>query len=795
MRSAPHPYALQGSTTSLMLIALSVTSALLSGCQAPPLAPFQFDFAVEYVPRYPDLGPPEEDLAVWRDMAPTLMDEGVIEDAAPPEELLPTVNWIDLSLTPAKSVYLSFEQPLVVAEAFDLYGESISSELIQLEVTPSDLATLERGADGQLSIRFLREGEGVLNACLGEDFTDQVIGETLCVRRPFVIDDATPSINVTWPPRGAFLTAQDLWPPSDQMDAMTGGAEPEMEPPEPIGAWIYVEGEVTDGQRDLIVQVNGTPVELIEGKFSTKIPAHFGYNRIEITADDQAYLALSQDLRWVLWSPEIQPFEADRSVIERGLQLKIDQSFLDDDREVDLSVNPIVAQGLAQILTFFVDLIDPLTLLPTTVLSQSNTFSLSVEEFSLGSSDIDLQFTNEGISIFISLDEVILETTGQIDLIGEQVSLDGSINLGVSAYSMLTLETTPTQPLSLSVIDSGVSITSIDSDFEEASAEALIEALDTQARALITDLIDEVLADVISSQLPPLMEQSINSLFDTIREVPLYLNTGIDGVEALVLAFRVSPLDVDLNPRTSAGLWSNVEIVHEDEVRGPGTEVRGYPSLNESPDPPPSDADLTLHLQRDVLNALLSEVWRGGLLNLTPPLPPEAMVLLRTASVHALSPPVLARGAPADLFPLYLELGGLKVSLSGQLAPEIDEYEVFARIGARLTIIGGQLSIELEDVPNVTVALAHIRNTRPVLSESLLISFVNASIWPSIRENLMNNIRFGLASVSLSARDFNSLGIDLSRGQVTPQFSPVVKLLEGWVSMEGVIEASLTLAR
>lgn len=689
------------------------------------------------------------------------------------------VGWVSLTLNPANTFYTLSATPAVEVQIYNIYGQPLPNARAEVRVEGG----LGRAEGGRLA--FEAEGEGAVVACAGAGVGEGASGEPVCTSRPLVVDDAAPAVVVEWPPRGAQLSALDPLP-----EGLT------RRPPDNGGAWIPVVGYVEDGQGEVIVRLNGDVIEAPGGRFEAFIPAQLGYNRVEITVDDRVRAEEARDARWVLWAERYAPFEAQRSVLTRGAQLSLNQAFLDDDAPVDWGADPLVAGELAQLLELMVGLVDPMSLLAAPSLINTTAFSLSVADFALGLPRVDVFFTDQGLSLFMEFDHVTVSTTGGVTLNNQRVSLNGDIAIGVAVYAEFTMQTRPNAPLDLTATGAGVAVTSVDATFANPSAEALIEALDTQARALISDAIDGALNDLVSNQLPPLLEQSVNTLFGTMRALPIDLNTGLEGQAPLSLTLHITPEELLVSRRQRAALWCDVDVTHSRAVAGPGEgiEPRGVPMARTSAEPPEVDAPFALHLQLNTLNALLAEVWRGGLLSLTPPLPPETAALVREARVVGLTPPVLTLGDLGDPFPLYLELGALSLSILSPLAPEIDEYEVYARVGAHLALDGGAFVIELEETPEVRAALAVRRNARPALSELLIERVISTSVWPTLSSAIAGQIRIGLQDVPLATRDFAALGVSLSSARVSPSFDPDIRARLGWISLRGLIEASFSVA-
>lgn len=744
----------------------------LSACQEPPLTPTAADDGISVPPLVSDMGRPVEDLYV-----PLAGVEA--PDMAPPA--LPTAGWVELNVSPAYVYYAWSDQPSAEAVVYDIYGQVIEDATVTFELSGA-IGSLTMEGPRRVSLSFSQDGEGTLLACIGEEVGAGATGDPVCARRSFLVDRAPPSIEVLWPPRGAQLAPYDA-----------PNVELSIPPPDDSERWIPVVAQINDGQRDLIVRLNGRIVTLQDGgRLEAYLPADVGYQEVDITVDDGVRLSVTRDRRWVLWADDYLPFEEEHVSLPSGAMFSLNQSFLDQDLTLDLSDNPIIATELAQLVRMFLALIEPSALLPATDLG-SGSFSLSLGELSLGDPWVDVHFTEDGISLYVELSEVSLSTLGSINLGGQDLSLNGDLEVGLAVYGDFELNTRGAeQPLVLTPRGSGVAITTVNADFESPTAEALIEALDNEARQLVVQNVEGALQAIVRDELPPLLEQSVNSLFATVNYIPFTLDSGLEGAPVLRLALAVSPQRLEVIRQENASLWCDIQVEHRDGPPlgpGEGVLVRGVPISRASSNAPTLPSAFTLHLQQSMLTMLLAEVWRGGLLSLSPPLPPEASALVSEVQITAQSPPVIVPGELGDPYPLYLELGALHLEVSGPLAPETDDYEVYARVGARLNVDGGAFTIELEEQPQIQASVKTLRNTRPILGEDLLARVISSSVWPTLSAGITSQLRIGLEEAPLDLRAFAQLGVDFQSARMVPLFDAETVIRSGWMSLKGMIEA------
>jgi hypothetical protein len=189
----------------------------------------------------------------------------------------------------------------------------------------------------------------------------------------------------------------------------------------------------------------------------------------------------------------------------------------------------------------------------------------------------------------------------------------------------------------------------------------------------------------------------------------------------------------------------------------------------------------------EFINALLVEVWRSQLLDLRPPLPASASLFFSEVQAHALCPPILTIGESFEPFPLYLELGALRLNMT-QTASNLDDiYEIFIRVGASLQVNGGTFTIQLEEQPQVEVSLSELGNERPAVTEQLIVNLFREQIWPDLSTALISRLELGIPDSLFSLDDLAYLGINLNEAWVRPRFEQSIHYAPNGIILGGAL--------
>jgi hypothetical protein len=766
---------------ALMTLALTIGI----GCDDPvsPVILDQMVVQADLTPNIvPDMSPvpiPDMEIEVV-DMSPIL----------PPQP--PPIGWIELNLSPPRSYYTLADQVELTVEVYDVYGERQEDAPITYTFSfslgnvsgpegniPLGINTLEH----QVTLSFNEEGSSEIIVC-----STQSVEQPVCATRPILVDNSGPTIEITWPPRGIALSSNDPWPQWSEVypeapvpDTLFGGEFNEL--PNTLSEVIPVFGRVERLGADGTLLVNGVSVMTdANGFFTTTVPTQAGYLELMAIADDGIRFTPNINRRWILFASDYLPHNEQGSPIPSGLELGVNQSFIDHDSP-SISGPPYQVTEVAQLIDLFLSLIEPTRLIARPTLINSPELTLTLSDLVLGPPNIDLQITDSGLSLFVDLNRVQIEVSGRLEVGSISFDLSGYMIVGVSAFADYELSTGD-DPLHVEYLNGGVAVTHITPQLNEEAANTIISVLDSTARGLIVEQLESQMLILVRRDIPGLLETAVGDVYRSIRSLPLQLNSGFEGSPNVELQMLITPDSVYSTPLRSTTLTADVHVENATETLV-HNDSRGVPRLTNQSHFIEETSPVIFRVRPEVVNAILVEIWRTGLLDLSPPLPASAALFYSQIKAIALSPPILTIGGSNEPYPLYLELGALRLELTQTASGMNDVYEIYIRVGGSLLVDGGTFTVELEDTPKVEVTLVELGNDRPAVTERLIASLFSDQIWPSLSDSLISSLVLGIPDSPLYLNELSYLGIELEDGWLRPRFNNSLNYQEDWITMNG----------
>jgi hypothetical protein len=757
------------------------------GCD-DPVSPIILDQMVVQADLTPTIMPDMSPLPI-PDMEMEAVDMSPIIPPMPPP-----IGWIELNLSPPRSYYTLTDQAELTVEVYDVYGErqenapityTFSFSLGTVSNAEGEISLGINTLDRQVTLSFNEEGSSDIIVC-----STQSVDQPVCASRPILVDDSGPIIEVTWPPRGIALSSADPWPqwsevyPEDSVpDTLFGGEFDEL--PSTLSEVMPVFGRVDRLGSDGTLLVNGVLVMTdANGFFTTTVPTQSGYLELMVIADDGIRFTPSIDRRWILFASDYLPHNEQGSSIPSGLELGVNQSFIDHDNP-SISGPPYQVTEVAQLIDLFLSLIEPARLIAQPTLINSPELTLTFSDLVLGPPNIDLQITDSGLSLFVDLNRVQIEVSGRLEVGSISFDLSGYMIVGVSAFADYELSTGD-DPLHVQYLNGGVAVTHITPQLNEEAANTIISVLDSTARGLIVEQIESQMLVLVRRDLPRLLETAIGDVYRGIRSLPIQLNSGFEGSPNVDLQMLITPTSVSSSPLRSTTLTADVYVDNSTETFA-HNDSRGVPRLTNQSYFIEETSPVIFRVRPEIVNAILVEVWRTGLLDLSPPLPASAALFYSQIKAIALSPPILTIGRSNEPYPLYLELGALRLELTQTASGMNDIYEIYIRVGGSLLVDGGTFTVELEDTPKVEVTLVELGNDRPAVTERLIASLFSDQIWPSLSDSLISSLVLGIPDSPLYLDELSYLGIELEDGWLRPQFNNSLNYQEDWITMNGVL--------
>lgn len=645
------------------------------------------------------------DVGVVEDMAEVIPDAATLVVDAAPEPL----SWLDVKITPTRALYATGMEYGLTVDAFDRVGLPMATPPLQWRVDPEGAATI---TDDQ-SITFRASGAGTLYGCHGD----------ICGQVGFRADDGPPRLAIETPARGQTFSGAD-----EQI--------------------IAVSGQVIDLSGDTTVFLNGSPIELdADGQFNHPMDAQFGINRIELVADDGISNETTSDTRDVVWAPSYLPVNDNGVALENAGLMRLDQALFDSEVVGPAAENPndINVTGLADLLDVFFSLIDIASLLDADALLGDSGGSFSIESAQLGSAEVEFSVTDVGLELFLRFPAVTITTAGSVDLQGQAISLDGRITISVAARVELIL--TVQEMFDVGVGETGVVVESVVGDFDAEGLGALLTVGGGGITAAIETAFADLVDGIVRTQIADFTRDALLGLFGDLRNLPIQLDTGFEGVAPLDLILSLFPVSADHRANTWSRYVLDGSLTHaapiEQKLNDPGVVQQDQSNWSDR-----QGDGIGIGLRLTFFNALLHEVWRGNLLNLSIPAPDGLEALIENVSVAAVLPPIIAPSRAREGAQFELQIGELALSVNAPGNEAADEFRVSLRSGLAIRFAGDSLELRLDDVPDVTVQLV-VQNSDSPLPTSLLVVALQQLVWAQISEALVGGLDFGLGTINI----------------------------------------------
>ncbi len=677
-------------------------------------------------------------------------------DAEPPAP--PPVGWVEVTLSPRRPVYGPEDEVTASARVFAVTGALLDAHPVTFDAVPAGVTSID--ALGRVS--WSTEGPGVVRACTA----DAVCGETA-----FWVDAGPPKLTITAPETGSAL----------------GGDQT---------STIRVRGNAVDSSGEVVVRVNGEVVGVEpNGDFLLDLPARFGVNHVEVTADDGVRRPPTRATRDVLWAPRWVRAEVDHVTLPGAGALRLDQSLLDGNQPLPvLDAAQVALPDLASLLTAALALAEPDALLPQGPLSEGDVLRLSIQGVELGAPEVELRVVPEGLELFLRLGDIRVATAGAFAFQGESIALDGTLVARVSAFALIDI-TAEGGALLAAHRASGVVVEGIEGRFADPAANALVDTLGGRLRGLVEALVEGVIIGVVRDQLPTLLSEGLQGLVGGLARLPVELNTGIVGAPVASLVLGLTPARVSTPRETHIGVELDARVGQRGPVVAPSGRVPGVPALEASPTPRALDAQVGLLLRLELLNALLHEVWRTGLLQLELPLPEALAATLGRVTIDARLPPVVAPALPASDWPLEAQIGALQVEIRAPAAERGDVYMV--RLAAGLTLAPddtGALSLSTEAEPRVDAELVEQADDQPVVTPDALEVLFATAVWPQLEQALAGGLAVTLPEIQVDAGAFAGFAPRLQSLTLRPDLSAPPRLVDGWLVLAGDLALAVGVA-
>lgn len=635
---------------------------------------------------------------------------------------------LELVITPERAVYGVGAAVLVTPKLSDAWGNALSELAETVAVEARFAGVLRETVHGGERVHLSEEGFWDLTAATGAPYG-------LTATRRLAADASAPSIDVTYPQRGAMITTD-------------GGA-------------ITLTGVVRDATGGLAsVRVNGVPQALTTGQQELQLAIPFsaqhGLNTVSIEATDvggqttkiaQSFLAAPG------WKKVGERFT-------RGILVHLDKLFLDDG-ERGPKLDDLV-EIFGRVLAGF----DIASFIPSPVVSYGGydvylrNLRYDVPRLSLTPADGKLRLVMSIPNLAVDVDaQGFIDVSGRVTASEILITMDLALSVDAGGNPRVTAGTTAVDVQGLN-IDVHWSINWLINFFEDDVRDALSSSF----------------ADTLRQQVPPAFEDALSALaIEQTFEVPAFfpgmvpINIELAARPTAIRA-TVAGLDLDLGSRVTTAKrvpWS-----------APGSFVRG--GCFGTDDGAPSWASgkrIGFGLTTDLLNQILFATWWGGALEITMGAEQFSGTDLSQYNVSNLSvvlsghmPPVLTDCLDDQL---TLQIGELQAALSLEFntiplnVTMALAFETRAEVSVSPT---GELGITLGAIDPEDVVIDITSVDSPLFTIETEDALVQL-----LREQLLGKLLTQIAGQSLAG--FQLPEIDL--GQISPALSGQVISIRG----------------
>lgn len=670
---------------------------------------------------------------------------------------------IQARINPSRTWYHTGQDVMVTGVVTSIDGEDIPDVEVAWTIEPASAGTIGSPTPDPRSrtITLSLEGTAEITGCVVEEDPDPAV-EPLCDSLIVRVDDGMPSLEVTSPQ------------PGDQLDG-----DPS----------IAVEGSVAD--QDMVnVYINGVPAEVDPmGGFRGEVPARFGVNHLVVSATD-GLTDVSEAEMDVLWAPEYMPAVGmdgtPRVTMDDGLRLWLGQGFFDDGMPLDPDATPVVTRDLADVLELVVANLDVQSLVPSPVVDDPPTFTLSVSDARVADPTAELDVTEDGIDLFLRIGEISADTSGALMVDTVSLPLTGQVRAGAVAFAHLTVrKDAPDAELEVTLGDLTVGLERVEGDFVSDETDAVFLLAAGLLRTTLETVLVDALRETLDDSIPEVLRDALGAIDTALQDQQIELDSEpfppvtieLDGrIGALSGAFRR-----ELLATLALDVGTDVAAVHPDAPGVPIYDPRpALPFVNEG--------SIQLGVRLALLNGLLHALWNSGLLEVDASalLPDAVSGLVSEARLIGRMPPVLRPAREDEEDDLVLTVGQLELELTFMGEPV--RFAVSIDAGVNLDVIANAVSIDIAEEPTLRVwTLQAPSNPRLLTSDT--VETLLLDLWPDLRDSVAGGLSIDLPLPSLGdlgglAPDLAGLTLELS---MTERVRPRRGVLELEAEMLGTL--------
>ena len=667
--------------------------------------------------------------------------EAFIKASRNPAELTITAGApasLTMDLDPDRTVYSLGVRPKVTARLYDQWGNEVS-DVSAVTVTTRNGGALRETTTAGERVTLDAEGSWTITVTAPGGLT---------ASRTVVVDASAPTIDITFPERGEFVTND--------------------------GTPITVTGVIADANGGLqSLKVNGVARQITAGTnrydLAMQVLPQHGLNTLTVEATDVQGQVVRIAQSYMVgpdWKSAAENFP-------EGIVAHLTRAFIDDGNRQGR------ADDLATIIERVAQSFDIASYIPSPAVQNAG-YDVYLRNLDYDPPKVTLTPSRDRLLMHLDITNMSIDVDaeGFIDVSGV-ISVDAirvDVQLGVTVQAGVPKVT----PLATVVIVEGLDID------VHWSINWLIDLFTDTIREQIVTAFEDVLRD----EIPPVVQDALGSLaLDETFEVPGFLP-------------GMSPLNVRLQAKTnnaildeqglSVGLATQVTAARRVQWETPGSITRGGCFGVDGGMPTWDSAKkLTMALSLDVLNQVLHAVWQGGALEMELGADAFGDADLTQYGVSDLTVDISARMPPAltdcQANTLVVQMGELHLDASLKLSGmplKVDMIVAF-QTEANVTVDGnGVIALALGEIlaEDIVIDITHVESELFTdQQEDVLITLLREQLLVKVLGDFGGQ---GLADFPLPEFDLSGLAPELA-GQVIAITDVTLGRKKGYLLLQG----------
>jgi hypothetical protein len=491
------------------------------------------------------------------------------------------------------------------------------------------------------------------------------------------------------------------------------------------------------------------------------------------------------------WEPGIQQEMISGTEFEDGLLLHLGRRFFDDGRPPLTNMEGAsFTEDLADILTLLIRYIDLTSLIPNPVVD-SDDLSLTISNFSLGRPTIEIDITEGGIALYLSADNLVIDTVGQLTVSDQTLDLTGTISAGIGILAAISIDKDGIgQPFVVEVTELEVAIERADSNFVDPEADAIFELAQSALRLQIETVLVDALRSSFIDTIPTLLSDALNGIETALSGQSFPLEPGF--VDPIDVTFSGRIEELEKNPRQSIEMRLRTSLVASTTSKNPSLGTPMMQPFESGAIPLLQTSRIQIALRLALINGLLHGLWDAGLLDIdaTDLLPEDLTSLVEEATVHATLPPVAVPPTKGEPYDLFLQIGQLELSLKSPLTGQTVIYGVNLSAGVNVGVTDNELAVTIAEEPIVKIWVIETDDGKAArLKPSQLEGLFRNQLWPELTGALGEGL--GLPLPALEIPELGTYAPELSTFTLSfDQAGPIV-VRDGFVIVESRLRGTL----